>query len=270
MPELRQCEFYLLRYVPDAVKDEFVNIGVVLLERGAAEKENFADLRFTSDWQRVRCLDPAADLEMLEALEADMRRELRQSGSGAFISRLQDSFSNVLQLSSAKACLTESPQDEIGELARMYLERSRVAGERAAAGRQWIVTAMRAAFEQAGVWKLMRKRIPVAEYTHKGDPLKIDCGYRPNGVLKMFHAVALAADVDAAKVLAYTYPRIADGLARSQGLKSALTAVVEENLDREAEPIIFALDALGAAQINVVSVADMPSVAELVRRDLRV
>ena len=34
MAELKQCEFYLLRYVPDAVKDEFVNLGVVLLETG--------------------------------------------------------------------------------------------------------------------------------------------------------------------------------------------------------------------------------------------
>ena len=31
MKERRQCEFFLLRYVPDAVKDEFVNVGVVLL-----------------------------------------------------------------------------------------------------------------------------------------------------------------------------------------------------------------------------------------------
>ena len=35
MADLKQCEFFLLRYVPDAVKDEFVNIGVVLVEPGA-------------------------------------------------------------------------------------------------------------------------------------------------------------------------------------------------------------------------------------------
>ena len=54
---------------------------------------------------------------------------------------------------------------------------------------------MREAFEQAGVWKhkQMRKRIAVAEYTHPGDPLKIDCGYRPNGEVKLFHAVSLAS-----------------------------------------------------------------------------
>ena len=37
MAEYKQCEFYLLRYVPDAVKDEFVNLGVVLLETGEGD-----------------------------------------------------------------------------------------------------------------------------------------------------------------------------------------------------------------------------------------
>ena len=41
-----------------------------------------------------------------------------------------------------------------------------------------------------------------------GDPLKIDCGYRSDrsravaAVVRMFHAVSLEADVEAAKVLA--------------------------------------------------------------------
>ena len=44
MAELKQCEFFLLRYVPDAVKDEFVNIGVVLMEPGE-ERSGFARAR---------------------------------------------------------------------------------------------------------------------------------------------------------------------------------------------------------------------------------
>src|ERR1039458_2332077 len=50
-----QCEFFLLRYVPDAVKDEFVNLGVVLYEPGKAgsAQAGFADVRFTRDWRRV-------------------------------------------------------------------------------------------------------------------------------------------------------------------------------------------------------------------------
>jgi hypothetical protein len=38
-----------------------------MVEPGA----DFADVRFTRDWRRVRCLDPQADIEMLQALEND-------------------------------------------------------------------------------------------------------------------------------------------------------------------------------------------------------
>ena len=54
-------------------KNEFVNIGVVLR---AAEGEQ-SMLRFTRDWGRVRCLDPDADTQMLEALEIEIGHRLR-------------------------------------------------------------------------------------------------------------------------------------------------------------------------------------------------
>jgi hypothetical protein len=73
MAEKRQFEFFLLRYVPNAVQDEFVNVGVVMVEPGA----DFADVKFTRDWRRVRCLDPQVDIEMLEALENEVRRDLQ-------------------------------------------------------------------------------------------------------------------------------------------------------------------------------------------------
>ena len=62
MAERKQCEFQLIRYVPDPVKNEFVNIGV-LLRASAGEQ---SALRFTRDWARVLCLDPDAHTQMLE------------------------------------------------------------------------------------------------------------------------------------------------------------------------------------------------------------
>jgi len=270
MAAFNQCEFFLLRYVPDAVKDEFVNIGVVLVEPGA-NGAGYAEVRFTRDWQRVKCLDPAADLEMLEGLEDDLRTRLKEGRREDFLHRIEESFSNLLQLTPAKACLTESPAEELGRLAEMYLERARrPAGKGTAAGRQLIAQRMRDAFERAGVWKLMRKRIAVAKYTHPGDPLKIDCGYRPNGEVKLFQAVSLASDVDAAKVLAFTYPQVREGIARLEQAKTSLTAIVEDDLDRTDEPIAFALDTLARSQIAVAAQAELPQLAEMARRELRV
>src|ERR1700756_4928686 len=71
MPDRQSCRFFVLRYSPDAIKNEFINIGLVLLPPAG-----MAEVRFTHDWSRVRCLDPQADVEMLEAMENDLREKL--------------------------------------------------------------------------------------------------------------------------------------------------------------------------------------------------
>ena len=266
MADLKQLEFMLIRYVPDAVKDEFVNIGVLLLNGDSA------DLRFTRDWRRVRCLDPAADIEMLEALEADLRQQLTSGvlDRSTLLEKLRDYLSNGLQITAAKGCLAEDPAQELQTLAQMYLEQRVGRGSPAREGRALILRQMKDTFEQAGVWALMKKKIAAAQYTHKGDPLKIDCGYRPNGVIKMFHAVALASDVDAAKVLAFTYPGIRDGIARVENAKSELTAIVEPDLDTSDEAILFALATLERNAITVAATSDLAGIAERARLELRI
>ena len=279
MPELKQCEVYLLRYVPDAVKDEFVNLGVVLLETGEGENL-FTDVRFTRDWRRVRCLDPEADVELLESFESEIRRMLQSRAAEVINYRepmsrrewllrlLEDGLSNTLQITPAKAVLTESPQKELGELAQTYLE-SAAHARRAQSGRRVILNAMREAFEGAGVWGLGRRDIALANYGNKGDPLKIDFGYRPNGVIKMFQAMSLETDVDAAKVLAFSYPALREGLRRAENAASELTAVVEDGLNRDDDAIGFALATLAAREIRVAAVSEMPAYAERARVELR-
>ena len=278
MAERKQCEFYLLRYVPDAVKDEFVNLGVVLLETGSGD-EVFTDVRFTRDWRRVRCLDPEADVELLESFEGEMRRMLQSRAAEVINYRapmsrrdwllklLEDSLSNTLQITTAKAVLTESPQEELGKLAQAYLE-SQAHARRAQSGRRVIYAAMREAFEGAGVWALGRRDIALANYGSKGDPLKIDFGYRPNGVIKMFQAMSLETDMDAAKVLAFSYPALREGLRRAENAASELTAVVEDGLNRGDDAIGFALATLAASEIRVAAVSEMPAYAERARVEM--
>ena len=75
----RACEFHLLRYVPDAVRNEYVHIGVILREQGSREA---AEVRFTRDWRRVRCLDPEADTALLEGMEGELRRRFMAEPDG--------------------------------------------------------------------------------------------------------------------------------------------------------------------------------------------
>jgi hypothetical protein len=269
MANTHQCDFFLVRYVPDLVKGEFVNVGIVLLDGDSG----FADVRLTADWRRVRCLDPDADLEYLGALEHELRTALRSSTEldrVYLFQKLPDWASNALQLTPIQGVLTDSPQAEIGRLAEMYCEPPRRAGRRELSGRQVIFGHMRDAFEQAGVWELMRKRIAVSQYTHKGDPLKLDCGYRPNGVVHLFQAVSLATDVDSAKVLAFSYPQIREGIARVENARTELTAIVEDKLDRNDEAIGFALDTFAKTSILVAATSELPQIAQRARAALRV
>ncbi len=266
MPDKLQCRFFVLRYAPDAVKNEFINVGLVLLPPAGG-----AQVRFTRDWSRVLCLDPEADVEMLQALEQDLRNQLREMNGDhdLLLRRIQDSFSNAIQPSEFQACLASSAVAEADELARLYLERPRRRQQaREPSGRVAIVARMRSEFEAAGVWPLMQEKIPVSRYTRSGDPLKIDCGYSPNGTVKLFHAVTLSSDANAAKVLAFSFPQLAQGIRKAEGKQAQLTAVVEDNLPTDDESVAFARDTLEQNSIRIAPVSMMPQIARDAARDL--
>lgn len=280
MRERLPCEFFLIRYVPDVVKGEFANIGVLLREAGNGER---AVVRFTRDWSRVRCLDADADIGLLEALESEIAARLQTAVSArdpkTVLEVLEDTLSNSVQMTEARASLAENFSAELDQLMKMYVEPLKVKVERRRTGRAAIAGAMRTEFERAGVWGLMRKRIAAAMYTRAGDPMKIDCGYRPNGVIKMFQAVSLEGDVEAAKVLAYTAPQLREGVTRVEGAKLELTAVVEplrsvadvEDAASEAnERYRFGVETMERQEIRVVTIADLARVAATARTELRV
>jgi hypothetical protein len=269
MAERRQCEFFLVRYVPDPVKNEFVNIGVMMREAGRPET---ATVKLTRDWSRVRCVDAEADIAMLESLE----RELRERGATADGMRvLEESLSNAVQLTEGKAYLAESVVDGVEQLSAMYVEARKQPRERKRSGRAALLMEMRSAFERAGVWDLMRKRINASLYTRDGDPLRIDCGYRPNGVVRMFHAVSLEGDLEAAKVLAFGREELSAGVLRVEKASLELTAIVEplreSRLDEaDVAQYRFGVETMERSLIRVLTVADLERVGEVARRELRV
>jgi hypothetical protein len=277
MRERLRCEFSLIRYVPDVVKGEFANIGVLLREQGRDEagRERNAVVRFTRDWSRVRCMDPGADVGLLEALEAEMAARLAggvdvKVNARPMLETLEDSLSNSVQLTEMRGTLAESLPTEMEQLLRLYVEPLKMPGAgKRASGRTAIASAMRTAFEREGVWRLMRKRIAAAQYTQAGDPLKIDCGYR-NGQVRLFQAVSLESDVEGAKGLAYSAAALREGVARKEGVALELTAIVEPLASVEdAEGYRFGVSAMEREAIRVLTVGDLGRVAETARRELR-
>jgi hypothetical protein len=270
----RACEFRLLRYVPDAVRNEGVHIGVILREQDSREG---AQVCFTRDWRRVRCLDPDADTALLEGMESELRRRFLAEPDGNLMRLLTESLSLGVQMTEAKAYLAESLPAGMEELMRLYVEpppRERVPR---LSGRAAIQSKMRTEFERAGVWELLRKRIAASEYTRAGDPLRIDVGYRPNGIVRMFHAVSLEPGVEMAKVLAFSAAGLRAGVERVEKAELELTAVIEpaarlgatgEEPER-LELYRFGVETMEEHRIRVLTTSDLGRVAETARRELR-
>jgi hypothetical protein len=269
MTERRQVEFFLLRYVPHAVRQEFVNIGVLMVE-GGANGAVLADVRFAKDWRRVRGLDPQADVEVLEALLREIRAEVGEIRDRTMLlKRMEDSFSNVIQLSAPMQVVTVSPAEEIETMASMFVNEDRSSGARVLTGRGLILSAMRDAFEQAGVADLLHP-VPAEPYTKAGDPFKFDFGYNTGSEIRLFHAVSLKAGVETAVTLAARYPRILPVMEKVTGAGVGLTAVVDDDLNRNEDAIQFALGMMEEERIRIAVAAEMPLIAEVARRELRV
>jgi len=296
----RNCEFQLLRYVPDAVRNEYVHIGVILREQGSDKP---AEVRFTRDWRRLRCLDPEADTALLEGMESELRRRFREEPQGRLMQLLEESLSLNVQMTAPKAYLAESLPAGMEELMRLYVEplrRERIPRLR---GRAAIQATMRGEFERAGVWDLLRKQIAACDYTRPGDPLRIDLGYRPKQpqdgdrpagaqmsqpagkdqsaaapLIRMFHAVSLEPGVEMAKVLAFSAASLRSGVERVEKAALELTAVIEpaakigatdEDPER-LEMYRFGVETMEEHQIRVLTTSDMGRVADAARRELRV
>ncbi len=290
MPDRTKCEFFLIRYVPDVVKGEFTNIGVVLRQAAPGRDESAsaaanAIVRFTRDWSRVRCMDADADVALLEALEIEIAERLRTAATDAkpVMQVLEDTLSNSVQITEARATLAESIPAEMEQLMRMYVEPLKVKAERRRTGRASIAASMRTEFERAGVWNLMRKRIAASLYTRPGDPMKIDCGYKSfgreavqGGMIRMFQAISLEGDVESAKGLAFSAPQLRDGVQRVENARLELTAVVEplrsvsDTEDEAMERYRFGVETMEQQEIRVVTVNDLARVAETARMELRV
>src|SRR5450755_2324043 len=168
MAEKRQLELYLLRFLPHALRDDFVTVGVLRMESDGG----FAEVRLTRDWKMLQCVAPDVELEWFALVESEIRARL-----GSFRRRddllqfVTEKFGMMIDVAPANAVLTDDPAKEMEVLASMYLV-AMERGERALqrTGRGAIVNTMKDAFTSAGVLELMQRELDVVQYTGMGDP----------------------------------------------------------------------------------------------------
>jgi Protein of unknown function (DUF3037) len=260
------CEFFVLQCMPDPLKGERVNVGMVL--RDGNPQDPSVRVRIAESFRRIRCLEPGFDVDRFE--------EILRRAESVFANNLEferqielfEEWPEELVLLPKKAVLTDSIDDEIELLANQYL-RARdwkvVASEEDS--RATILREMRDTFEKAGVWRLMDKRLPAAEFTRRGDTLKLDCGYidRSNSVYRVFHAVPLIKDCNIAKALAYSWPMIRDGIAAKRQLGCEMRVVVSDDLDLNQDSVAFGWETMKRAGLHIEPLARMPEFAKEAR-----
>src|SRR5208282_5911170 len=172
--------FRILRYTPNLVRDEWVNIGV-LLEEVDGGRRALRVIEETSEIARVRRLHPNADEELLRGLPGEFEARLREPEEAvrAYLEKLGQTLSNTVQLSPQKAVFAK---DFDAELDRLYHDHVapppnvRVGSRVIESTRAWIKKRINDVLVRRRVPRLERN-IPVEEFTQPGDTLRLDYGY---------------------------------------------------------------------------------------------
>ena len=261
---LKECTFFLVRYVPDLVRDEVLNIGVFV----HSPEQKYFDCLFSDDLRRVKSFHPQADLELLRELQQHFEEEIdrRSNDWEDYIRSLQE-YSNLIQFTEPRSCRVRDPSTEIQDLFTRYVG-GRNSGPPPENNRLRIKQKLTAAFVRAGVWERLDKRIRASTWTHPGDAFTFDFGYtspkvagKPNGHIRFVHALSQKRDARLAKELIYTL----DHVRRKE--PAELTAVVEDEPENDPDAR-HTRSILEEGGIPIRLLSGLEDYAQSVRREL--
>jgi Protein of unknown function (DUF3037) len=261
----RALAYRVLRYTPNLVRDEFVNIGVLVFDPESGERR-LRLIEEPDEYARVRRLHPRADEALLRALRNNLEDRFataselfggnghaHEKGNGRadwlkLLGKWDDTLSNALQLAPQKGTFADDLDSELERLYGDHVAPERGKGRVGAPGSR---AAMRAycgqVLRQARVWDRVQKGVPASQFTFPGDPMRIDFGYpkdQPRGFAQTLSVTRAPGDV---KSLAYTAELI-----RRKVKDSEFTAVTDVHLIAENERHRFVQETLREAAIDVV------------------
>lgn len=216
--------YRILRYTPNLVRDEWVNVGV-LLEEVSGTRREMRLIEEPSEIGRVRRLHPGADEALLRALPSEFDARLRapEAEVNTYLEKLDQTLSNVLQFSPRRGILADDFDAELDRLFRDHVAPPPgVRGGIVENTRQWIRARLNDVFRRRGLRRKLQPGVRVEEFTQPGDPMRLDYAYRYNGTRGFLQTVALSRDPSQAKLLAYTAERI-----RARAANSEFTAITE-------------------------------------------
>ncbi len=254
----RACAYRVLRYTPNLVRDEWVNIGVLVFDPQSGERR-LRMIEEEEEFRRVRRLHPGADELLLRAIRDDLEDRFQsESASGSngnttdwqkLLAKWDATLSNALQLAPQKGVFAS---DLDAELERLYGDH--VAPQRATSrvGTPGSRAAVRSycsqVFRQARLWERLEKSVRAEQFTFPGDPMRLDYSYRRNGTRGFVHTLSVTRAPADAKLFAYTAERIT----AKSSLKTEFAAVTDVALNAGNDRHRFVRDTLRDAGIEPI------------------
>jgi Protein of unknown function (DUF3037) len=272
----------ILRYVPNLLRDEWVNIGVLLYDPNTGERR-LRLIEDTTEFNRVRRLHPRFDETTLRGLrdhlESRFGAAMAPNGSGgtflgttrgslrngegnprpdstdwlSILEKWDATLSQSLQLADPKATIADDLNTEIDRLYNERVAVIAVAGQIRTARPNSRVDMRRyceQVFRQARVWDRIQKLVPMKEFTFESDRMKIDFGYRLNRKRGFIQTVSVTRNTADARLFADAARAIADF--SKDSFDAELTAVTDVALDRSNSEHNFVKELFQARLIEPV------------------
>jgi hypothetical protein len=257
--------YRVLRYTPNLVRDEFVNIGVLVFNPANGERR-LRMIEEPEEYARVRRLHPQADEALLRALRNDLEDRFARAselfrGNGAaheagngqadwlkLLGKWDDTLSNALQLAPQKGSFARDLDAETERLYADHVAPQRSAARVGAPGSRGVIRRYCAqVLRQARLWERVQKGVRAEEFTFPGDPMRIDYGYRRNGTRGFVHTLSVTRAPGDVKSLAYTVERIRDKVKASE-----FTAVTDVHLLADDQRHRFVQETLRDAGVDAL------------------
>jgi hypothetical protein len=256
--------YRILRYTSDLVRDEWVNIGVLLIDRNTGERR----LRLIEEQDeitRVQRLQPPASEVLLRNLRDHLEdrfenlfRDARpQFGSASaseaevqeLVEKWDGTLSNSVRLAPQKGLYGEDLDAELERLYAHHVAPPRRSSRVGAPGsRATIRNYCTQVWRQAGLWDRLEKGARASPFTFPGDPMRLDYVYRRNGTRGFVQTLSVSRSPADCKLYAYTAQRIA----QRAPFASQFTAVTDLPLEPDNERHRFVRDTLRDAGIEPV------------------
>jgi len=252
---------HILRYTSDLVRDEWLNIGILLFDPETGER-SIRLIEEEREFARLRRMQPSADEELIrrmrDHLEDHFETLLQQFQEGSrtapqdfrkLIEKWDGTLSTGLQLSPQKGVHAADLEQEASRLYSEHVELERGGSRVGAPGsRATMRNYCSQVWHQARLWERIEKSTKVAEFTFPGDPMRIDYSYRRNGTRGFVQTISVSRSPMACKEYAYTAQYIAPRAA----FKSEFAAITDVPLDNGNLRHRFVRDTLRDAGIEPI------------------